>query len=84
MGSNEGINGPGKRRQGAHRQLRSGKTPDQSQDVALSASGEHIYVPDVGTEPAHRDIDHLCRVWAEVARSILARRQQTNEQEELT
>ena len=84
MGSIEGNNGPDRRKPGVLRRIRSDKNSDLHQDVAMSACGERKCVPDVGTDPAQGDIEHLCRVWAEVGRAILTRRQQINEQEDLT
>ena len=37
---------------------------------------EPIYVPDADVDLAQGDIDHLCKVWAEVGRAILTRRKQ--------
>ena len=54
------------------------------QRLDKSPQAEHKWVPDAGTDPAQGDIEHLCRVWAEVGRAILTRRQQINEQEDLT
>ena len=84
MGSKEDINGSD------GNELRLSGSPslsnslDRDQDLALSAPVVQIYVPDVGTEPAQADVDHLCRVWAEVGRAILSRRQRTDEQEDHT
>ncbi len=54
------------------------------QGLDKSPQAERKCVPDAGTDPAQGDIEHLCRVWAEVGRAILTRRQQINEQEDLT
>ena len=45
---------------------------------------ERKYSMDTGIEITQPDVGHLCKVWAEVGRSILSRRQQTNEQENPT
>jgi hypothetical protein len=34
---------------------------------------------DAGVEPVQADIEHLCKVWAEVGRAILLRRKQNGE-----
>ena len=44
---------------------------------------ERKYGADAGFETTQQDIEHLCKVWAEVGRSILSRRQQADEQENL-
>ena len=38
---------------------------------------------DYRSEITQQDIEHLCKVWAEVGREILYRRQQTNGEEYL-
>ncbi len=83
MGSIEGNNGPDRRKPGGLRRIRSDRNSELHQYVAMSACGERKCVPDVGTEPAQGDIDHLCQVWAEVGRAILLRRVLFNEQEDL-
>ena len=45
---------------------------------------ERKYGIDARSEPSQGDIEHLCKVWAGVVRAILTRRQQANEQEEVT
>lgn len=44
---------------------------------------ERKYGVDAGIETTQQDIEHLCKVWAEVGRAIISRRQQANEQEDL-
>ncbi len=57
-------------------------TPPEGLDKSPQA--ERKCVPDAGNDPAQADIERLCRLWAEVGRAILTRRQQTNEQEDFT
>lgn len=49
------------------------------QGLAIPPTGERTC--DDATDPAQSDINRLCRIWAEVGRAILVRRQQFHEQE---
>jgi hypothetical protein len=42
---------------------------------------ERKYLHDAGTAPAPADIQRLCRIWAEVGRAILLRRQPAGEED---
>ena len=50
--------------------------PDTS-DKPTKCEGESTIEAD--TDPSQVDIDHLCRVWAEVGQAILARRREDRE-----
>ena len=60
---------------------RSKPDGEPTNPLAKQAQVERKYSLDAGIEPTQQDVAHLCKVWADVGRAILARRQEADEQE---